>query len=90
MTGLFSPTHYQGNQHSHHMRPYVVPYSSPCGNYHHKQTSPTTGDQPSYFPKSRKVITHPCPPGLEKSFPITYPSKNDIEKENLTSTVLSN
>ena len=57
MTGLFSPTHYQGNQRSHHMRPYIVPYSSPCGNYHHKQTSLTTDDQPSYHPKPMKVIT---------------------------------
>ena len=41
MRCLFDPARYRDNLHSNYTRPYMVPYSGPCGNCHHKQTSPT-------------------------------------------------
>ena len=51
MTCLFDPTQYRGNLHDRHTRPSSMPYPSPCGNCHHKETSPTTGDQTQLPPK---------------------------------------
>ena len=42
---LFNPTHYWGNLHDHHARPYTILYLDPCCNCHHKETSQATGDQ---------------------------------------------
>ena len=65
MTCLSDSAQYQGNLHGHHTRRYTMLYSGSCGNCHHKQTSPTTGDEPSYHLKSIKVITQACPLGSE-------------------------
>ena len=45
MTCLPEPAQDRGNSHGHHTRPYTTPCSSLGGNCHHKETSPTTGDQ---------------------------------------------
>ena len=88
MTCLSDPAQYQGNLHGHHTRPHTTPYLNPCGNCHYKQASPTTGDQLSYQTKSIEAINQTSPPRSEQSYPITYPSENDVQKSNLISIVL--
>ena len=83
MTRLSNPAHYQGDPDSHHTRHCTIPRSSPSGNCHHKQTSPTTGDQPSYYPKPMEVNNQACSPKFERSFP-----ENDVQKSTLISVVL--
>ena len=54
ITCLSDPTYYWGNLHGYHTRPYTKSYSSPYGNCHHKETSPTTGDQTQLQPKTKE------------------------------------
>ena len=54
MTCLSNLTHYRGNPHGYHTRPYTKSYLSPCGNCHHKETSSTTGDQTQLSPKTKE------------------------------------
>ena len=68
MTCLCNPAHYHGNPYGYHKRSYTAPCSSPGGNHHHKETSPTTGDQPIYHRKPMRVINQACLPGSEQSF----------------------
>ena len=83
MTCSSGPTYYRGNMYVHHTKPYTMPYVDPHGNFHHKEISPTIGDQSSYQPKSMEAIYQACPLGSEQSFAITYPYKNDVQKSNL-------
>ena len=71
-------------------RLYSVPCSSPGGIRHHKQTLPTTDDQPSYPPKPMEAINQACPLGSKRSYPITYPFENVVLKSNLIPMVLCN
>ena len=69
MTYLPKPALNRGNPHGYHTRLYTTPYFSLNGNRHHKQSSPITGDQPSYHPKLMEAINQACPSGSEQSFP---------------------
>ena len=62
----------------------------PCGNFHHKQTSPTTNDQPSYHPKLMKAINQACLSRSKQPCAFNYLSENDLRKPNLTPMVLCN
>ena len=77
MTCLSDPAQYQGNMHGCHVRPYTTPYSSSCDNCHHKQTSPTTGDQPNYHSKSMEAINQECPPRSEQFYLNNYQPESD-------------
>ena len=90
MTCLSDPAQYRGNLYCYQTRPYTTPSSSPDGNRHQEQISPTTNDQPNYNPNPMEAINKACPPGSEQSFPITYPFENDVPKSNLISTILQN
>ena len=61
--------HYQDSLPSYHTRLYTLSHSSLGGNYHHKQISPTTSDQPSYHLKLEIENTQACPPGPKLIFP---------------------
>ena len=54
MTCLSNPAQYRGNPSGYHTSPYTKSYSSSCGNCHHKETSPTTGDQTQLPPQTKE------------------------------------
>ena len=60
-----------------------------CGNCHHKEISPTTGDQTQLPPKTNESKHQVCPLGSKQFHLITYRSENDVQKFNLISKVLS-